>query len=139
MPLKEYEPHRKDGRCGCSCDRGHAHGAFPILVAASSLSGSLFGQPACHARVALSDRGRGMPQDLLHDPDVNALFEEQHAAGAPHRPLAIIDREVRSGPARVSGASGVASDRASSTLDPHRPEPKVGSYRGDAERLPARP
>jgi hypothetical protein len=41
--------------------------------------------------------------------------------------------EVRSGTARVKGASGVASDRASSPPDPRRPEPQGGSYRGAAE------
>jgi hypothetical protein len=53
----------------------------------------------------------------------------------PHRP-ASNHGEVRSGPARVKGACGVASDRASSTLDPHRSGPGVGSYRGDAEDCP---
>jgi hypothetical protein len=64
-----------------------------------------------------------------------------HAAksgfGFPHRP-ASNHGKGRSGTARVKSACGVASDRASSTLDPHRTEPKVGSYRGDAGGLPAR-
>src|SRR5215207_9129167 len=62
MPLKECWPHRKDGRCGCSsgrsCDRGHAHSAFPILVAASSAS------LLVTCAVALSDRERGCPGSL---------------------------------------------------------------------------
>src|SRR3954452_16779598 len=42
----------------------------------------------------------------------------------------------RSGTARVKGACGVPP--GSPTLDPHRTEPEVGSYRGDAGGLPAR-
>jgi hypothetical protein len=38
--------------------------------------------------------------------------------------------------ARVKGAYGVPP--GSPTLDPHRTDPKVGSYRGDAGGLPVR-
>jgi hypothetical protein len=47
-------------------------------------------------------------------------------------PLAIMGSAVRHG-TRQGRPPAVASDRASSTLDPHRTEPEVGSYRGDVE------
>ena len=43
------------------------------------------------------------------------------------------DLEVGASSRSVRGAFASQRDRASSTLDPYRPEAKVGSYRGDAE------
>jgi hypothetical protein len=75
------------------------------------------------------------PQPLAGSGRLPALPDDRTRPsdhGSPHRP-ASNHGEMRSGPARVKGACGVASDRASSTLDPHRSEPEVCSYRGDAE------
>jgi hypothetical protein len=49
-------------------------------------------------------------------------------------PLAIMGSAVRHG-TRQGRPPAVARDRFA-TLDPHRTEPKVGSYRGDAEDWP---
>ena len=90
------------------------------------------------AELAINDRH---PADVVlaetagcPPPAVDACF--RLIVGYRIAPLAIMEK---CGPARHASRAPPASlrDRASSTLDPHRSEPKVGSYRGDAEDCPS--
>lgn len=56
--------------------------------------------------------------------------------GSRIAPLAIMGSAVRPG-TRSRRASGVAQRSSKLAPDPHRTEPKVGGYRGDAGGLPA--
>jgi hypothetical protein len=69
------------------------------------------------------------------EPVVPAVCQLTVDLGLRIAPLAIMGSAVRHG-TRQGRPPAVASDQASSALDPHRTEPWVGSYRDDAEGRP---